>query len=75
MGFPRQESWRGLPFSSPGDIPDQGTEPGSPALQADSLPTEPPEKPVKYINIGYTKFPEVCEGIEHHAWRHKGVLG
>ena len=60
VGFPRQESWHGLPFSSPGDIPDQGTEPGSPALQADSLPTEPPEKPVKYINIGYTKFPEEC---------------
>ena len=34
-----------LPFPSPGDLPDGGIEPGSPALQADSLPTEPPGKP------------------------------
>ena len=40
MGFSRQEYWRGLPFLSPGDPPDPGIEPGSPALQADSLPTE-----------------------------------
>ena len=40
MGFPRQEYWSGLPFPSPGDLPDPGIEPGSPALQADSLPTE-----------------------------------
>ena len=38
MGFPRQEYWNGLPFPSPGDLPDPGTEPASPALQADSLP-------------------------------------
>ena len=41
MGFPRQEFWRGLPFPSPGDLLDSGTELGSPALQADCLPTEP----------------------------------
>ena len=40
MGFSRQESWSGLPFPSPGDLPDPGIEPRSPALQADSLPTE-----------------------------------
>ena len=40
MGFPRQEYWSGLPFPSPGDLPDPGIEPRSPALQADSLPTE-----------------------------------
>ena len=40
MGFSRQEYWRGLPFPSPGDIPDPGIEPRSPALQAESLPTE-----------------------------------
>ena len=40
MGFLGQEYWSGLPFSSPGDLPDLGTEPGSPALQADSLPTQ-----------------------------------
>ena len=39
-GFSRQEYWSGLPFPSPGDLPNPGIEPGSPALQADSLPTE-----------------------------------
>ena len=37
MGFSRQEYWSGLPFPSPEDLPDQGIEPGSPALQTDSL--------------------------------------
>ena len=37
MGFSRQEYWTGLPFPSPGDLPNPGTELGSPALQADSL--------------------------------------
>ena len=41
MGFSRQECWSGLPFPSPGDLPDPGIEPGSPALQADALPSEP----------------------------------
>ena len=45
MGFPRQEYWGGLPFPSPGDLPDPGIKPGSPTLQADSLPSEPPGKP------------------------------
>ena len=40
MGFSRQEYWSGLPFSSPGDLPDPGNEPGSPALQANSLLAE-----------------------------------
>ena len=40
MGFPRQGYWRGLPFPSPGDLPDPGIEPRSPALQAYSLLTE-----------------------------------
>ena len=38
MGFPRQEFWSGLPFPPPGDLPDPGIKPRSPALQADSLP-------------------------------------
>ena len=42
MGFSRQEYWSGLPFPSPGDLPDPGVKPGSPALQADALPSEPP---------------------------------
>ena len=45
MGFSRQEYWSGLTFPSPGDLPDPGIEPRSPTLQADSLPSEPPEKP------------------------------
>ena len=40
MGFSKQEYWSGLPFPSPGDLPNPGIEPRSPALQADSLPTE-----------------------------------
>ena len=44
MEFPRQEYWRGLPFPSPGYLPYPGFEPGSPTLQADSLPSEPPGK-------------------------------
>ena len=44
MGF-SQEYWRGLPFPLPGVLPDPGLEPGSPALQADALPSEPPGKP------------------------------
>ena len=53
-GFSRQEYWSGLPFPSPGDLPDPGIEPGSPALQADALPSEPPGKSVitlKLINF------------------------
>ena len=45
MGFSRQEYWSGLPFPSPGDLPDPGINPGSPTLPAGSLPSEPPEKP------------------------------
>ena len=45
MKFSRQEYWSGLPFPSPGDLPDPGIEPGSPALQANSLLSEPPGKP------------------------------
>ena len=44
MGFSRQAYWSGLPFPSPGDLPNPGIEPGPPALQADSLPTELPGK-------------------------------
>ena len=46
-----QEHWSGSPFLSPGDLPDPGNQPGSPALQADSLPSEPPGNKHKYWNI------------------------
>ena len=52
MGY-RQEYWSGLPFPSPGDLPDPGIEPGSPALQADSLNSllsESPGKPLQIAN-------------------------
>ena len=45
LEFSRQEYWSGLPFPSPGDLPDPGIETGSPVLQADSLSSELPEKP------------------------------
>ena len=45
MGFSRQEYWSGLPFPSPGDLPDPGIEPRSPALQA-ALTSEPQGKPM-----------------------------
>ena len=47
MGFLRQYYWSGLPFPSPGNLPDPGIEPRSLTLRADSLPSEPPGKPSK----------------------------
>jgi len=49
MGFFRQEYWSGLSCPSPGDLSDPGIKPRSPALQADSLPSEPPGNPYKII--------------------------
>ena len=46
MGFSRQEYWSGLPFPSPGDLPDSEIEPGSPTLLADALTSQPPGKPI-----------------------------
>ena len=46
MGFPRQEFWSGLPSPTPGDLPNTEIEPRSPTLQEDSLPSEPPGKPM-----------------------------
>ena len=51
MEFSRQEYWIGLPFPSPGDLPDPRIEPRSPALQADSLLTEPPRKTIVAASI------------------------
>ena len=48
MEFSRQEYWSGLPFPSPGDLPNPGIEPRSPSLQADTLLSEPPGKPSKF---------------------------
>ena len=51
MGFSRQEYWSGLQFPSPGDLPNPGIEPGSPVLQTDSLPPEPPGKPQRKSEV------------------------
>ena len=59
MGVSRQEYWNGLPFPSPGNLPDPGIEPGSPALQADSLPTEPQGKA---ISQGKFQYQMKCSG-------------
>ena len=58
MGFSRQEYWSGLPFPSPGDLPDPGIEPRSPALEADALTSEPPGKPIKEV----LKLPSFTDG-------------
>ena len=51
MGFPRQEYWSGLPYPSPGDIPDPGIEPTSPALAGGFFTTEPPGKPSRFEKL------------------------
>ena len=52
MGFPRQGYWSGLPFPSPGDLPDLEIEPRSPSLRAGSLPSEPPKAPKSGLGAG-----------------------
>ena len=55
MGFSRQQYWSGLPFPSPGNLPDPGIKPRSPALQTDALPPEPPGKSIlKEISPEYS---------------------
>ena len=56
MRFSRQEFWNGLPFPSPRDLPDPGNKPGSPALWANSLPSEAPGKP----NLNTEKYLYLC---------------
>ena len=55
MEFSMQEYWSGLPFPSPEDLHDPGIEPGSPALQADSLPSEPPGKSWVFLSLRNSK--------------------
>ena len=71
-GFSRQEYWSGLPCPPPGDLPNQGIEPRSPALQADSLLSEPPGKP-KNIGVGSLSllqgiFQESNWSLLHRRW-------
>ena len=71
MGFSRQEYWSGLPFPSPGDHPDPGIKPRSPALQADSLPSELQGRSYNYCRIVYAaaakllqSCPTLCDPID-----------
>ena len=68
MGFSRQEYWSGLPFPSPGDLPDPGIEPGSPALQADSLPSEPPGKPIKASEKVLPTISSISDDVSELKW-------
>ena len=61
MGFSRQEYWSGLPFPSPGDLPDPGIEPRSPALQVDALTSEPPGKPKTLYSYCLIKLRRILE--------------
>ena len=90
MGFSRQEYWSGLPFPSPGDLPDPGMKSRSPALQADSLPSELQGKPscvfcivsvykLCFIEIYYRitnvcLFTEVCFSTEGVLCSHMRVF-
>ena len=70
MGFSRQEYWSGWPFPSPGNLPHPEIETGSPALQADSLPSETIFKP--YIHRGSdTPYPR---GPSIISWQYIGPL-
>ena len=72
MGFPRKEQCSGLPFPFPRDLPDPGVEPQSLALQAHSLPTEPPGKPQK-LPCSFKAVP-----AEKHLgglWMYRGCRG
>ena len=60
MGFSRQECWSGLPLPSPGDLPHPGIEPVSPAFQADTLPSEPPGKPILDAAAAAAKSLQSC---------------
>ena len=64
MGFSRQEYWSGLPFPSPRDLPDPGIKPRSPALEAKSLPSQPPGRwyilSLKLISINFNCIWKVC---------------
>ena len=65
MGFSRQEYWNGLPFPSPGDLPNPGIKPWSPALQVDSWPSEPVGKP-KYVY----SFNQIWKSFGHYFLKH-----
>ena len=69
MGFSRQDDWSGLPCLPPGDLPNPGIEPRSPALQADSLPSEPPGQTLHataWINLENSMLSERSQSQKEH---------
>ena len=72
MGFPRQEYYSGLSFSSLGDLPDPGIEPRSPRLQADALTSAPPGKPWDFLGIYINNYLNV-NGLNALTKRHRLV--
>ena len=69
MEFSRQEYWSGLPFPSPGYLPDPGIEPGSPTLQADALPSEPPGKPIDGVFVPSAVLSAAAVGVSSSELR------
>ena len=72
MGFSRQGYWSGLVFPSPGDLPNPGIEPGFPALQVDSLPSEPTGKPS--LPLGLYHLPSGKKGLPCPAYHFTPAL-
>ena len=72
MGFSRQECWSGLPFPSPGDLPDPGIEPGSLTLRADALPSEPPGKP--YANRNHLEKKQMDDADQRQKITRKVIF-
>ena len=62
MGFSKQEYWSGLPFPSPGDLPDPGIKHRTPAMQADSIPTELPGASQIYV---FTRASSSAQDLYH----------
>ena len=71
MGFSPQEYWSGLPFPPPGDLPDPGMKPASPALAGGFITTEPPGKPIYMYAHTYT---HMCFLIPQGKWEEKKGL-
>ena len=86
MGFSRQEYWGGLPFPSPGDLPNPAIKPRSPALQADALTSEPPGMgtikdrncmdltEAEDIKKRRQEYTELCKKDLHDPDNHDGVI-
>ena len=74
MKLCRQEYWTGLPFPSPEGLPDPGIEPGSPTLQADSLPIELPGKPGHFVLTIINANPKEDEELTHEKKAHTVFL-